>query len=119
MPNLHPPSGVRLQPRGGGGGGGSWHPDAVTTTDTPVAELESHFAAQLREAGWKRLNGRADEVVAWSSWQLPGKGKWRGLLLVLAAFGQSHRVLALRIESSESGGGGWSGYAQGMIRTRR
>jgi hypothetical protein len=93
MPNLYPPSGVLLQPRGGGGGGGSWHTDAMTTMDRPVSELESHFADQLREAGWKRLDGRADEVVAWSSWQLPGKGKWRGLLLVLAAFGHGQRVL--------------------------
>lgn len=119
MPNLYPPSGVLLQPRGGGGGGGSWHTDALTTTDTPVGELESHFADQPKEARWKRLSGRADEVVTWSSWQLPGKCKWRELLLVLAAFGQGRRVLALRIESSETSGGGWSSYAQGLIRTSR
>lgn len=116
MPPIYPPRDVSLHPRGGGGGDGNWHTDAVARTDRPVAELESHFAEQLKEAGWKRLDGSADEVVAWSSWLLPGKGGWRGLLLVLAAYGKDERVLSLRIESSEIGGAGWHATATSFRR---
>lgn len=107
MPPIYPPPDVSLLPRGGGGGDGNWHTDAVARTERSVAELESDFAEQLKETGWKRLDGRVDDVVAWSSWLLPGNGGWRGLLLVLAAYGQDERVLSLRIESSELGGAGW------------
>jgi hypothetical protein len=108
MPALHPPTGMPMRGGGGGGGGGSWHSEASVETDRSVAELQSHFDQQLERAGWKRLAGSTDDVVGWSSWQLPGEGDWRGLLLVLAAFGQSERALHLRIEASDSRGGGAS-----------
>lgn len=101
MPSLHPPAGISLKPRGGGGGGDSWYSQAVVETDRSVADLEAHFATQLAAAGWSRVNGRADEVVGWSSWRLPGEGDWRGLLLVLAAFGSMQRSLQLSIEAGE------------------
>ena len=101
MPSLHPPAGISLKPRGGGGGGDGWFSQAVVETDRSVADLEAHFATQLAAAGWSRVNGRADEVVGWSSWRLPGEGDWRGLLLVLAAFGSMQRSLQLSIEAGE------------------
>jgi hypothetical protein len=107
MPALRPPAGMPMRGGGGGGGGGTWHSQATVETDRPVAELQSHFDQQLERAGWKRLAGSADDVVGWSSWQLPGSGDWRGILLVLAAFGQSERALYLRIEASEATNGGW------------
>ena len=101
MPRLHPPQGVALETQGGGGGGGRWNSEARVDTDLAVAELEAHFASQLIEAGWTRVSGRADDVVGWSSWNLPGQGEWRGLLLVLAAFGANERSLSLRIEEAK------------------
>jgi hypothetical protein len=110
MPALHAPAGTPMRGGGGGGGGGggSWHSEATLETDRPVADLQSHFDQQLERAGWKRAAGRAEEVAAWSSWQLPGDGSWRGLLLVLAAFRQNERYLYLRIESGNASNDGWS-----------
>ena len=101
MPRLHPPQGVALETQGSGGGGGRWNSEARVDTDLTVAELEAHFASQLVEAGWTRISGRADDVVGWSSWNLPGEGEWRGLLLVLAAFRANERSLTLRIEEAK------------------
>lgn len=87
MPSLNPPPDVTLHPQGGGGGGGRWRQEAIADTDLTAGASEAHFAAQLADAAWARLDGRGEDAVAWSSWQLPGEGDWRGLLLVLALFG--------------------------------
>lgn len=105
MPALHPPEGIPLRGGGGGGGGGSWHSEASLETDLSVAELQSHFAMQLERGGWKRVAGSSDDVVAWSSWQLPGEGGWHGILLVLAAR-PGERFLYLRIEANDPRDGG-------------
>lgn len=109
MPTLHPPEGMPLRGGGGGGGGGSWHSEASLETDLPVAELQPHFDKQLERAGWNHVSGSADDVVAWSSWQLPGEGGWHGILLVLASQ-PGERFLYVRIEANEprDGGGGIS-----------
>lgn len=105
MPALHPPEGIPLRGGGGGGGGGSWHSEATLETDLPVAELQSHFGRQLERAGWKQVAGSADDVVAWSSWELPGDGGWHGTLLVLAAKA-GERFLYVRIAADEPRDGG-------------
>jgi len=107
MPPLQPPAGVALRGGGGGGGGGTWHSEATVEIDQPVSEVESHFAQQLERAGWTRIAGAADDVAAWSSWQLPGDGRWRGILLVLAAFASNERFLYVRIAGGEPDDGGW------------
>jgi hypothetical protein len=101
MPPLQPPEGVALETQGGGGGGGRWNSEARVDTDLTVAALEAHFASQLVDAGWTRISGRADDLVGWSSWSLPGEGEWRGLLLVLAAFRANERSLTLRVEETK------------------
>jgi hypothetical protein len=100
MPALHPPYGMPLRGGGGGGNGASWHSEASLETDLPAAELQSHFAKQLERARWTRVAGSADDVVAWSSWQLPGGGGWNGILLVLGAR-PGERFLYVRIEANE------------------
>jgi hypothetical protein len=101
MPRLHSPEGVALETQGSGGGAGRWYSEARVDTALTVADLEAHFASQLVEAGWTRISGRADDVIAWSSWHLPGEGEWRGLLIVLAAFRANERSLTLRIEETK------------------
>lgn len=101
LPALRPPSGVALRGQSGSGGSGRWTSEATVQTDRPVPELEAHFAAQLARAGWMRTAGRSDDIVGWSAWQLPGEQDWRGLLLVLAPFGQAERSLSVRIEQSQ------------------
>jgi len=107
MPALHPPAGLPMR-GGGGGGGGTWQSQANIETDRPVADLLTHFDQQLERAGWKRVSGSADDVVGRSSWQLPGDRDWRGILIVLAAFGDRERALYLRIEASDQRNGGWT-----------
>jgi hypothetical protein len=116
MPPLSPPVGAALHGGGGGGGSGSWHSEASVETGLSIADVESHFAKQLERAGWTRLGGSADDLVAWSSWQVPGDGDWRGLLLVLAAFKPGEPFLYLRIEAAETHEGGW--YSSGMTAYR-
>jgi hypothetical protein len=103
MPTLHPPAGVTVHPQGGGGGGGRWRQEATAETDLAAGVLEAHFADQLLSADWTRVDGRSEDAVAWSSWELPRDGDWRGLLLVLALFGTTRRSLWLGIESATSG----------------
>jgi hypothetical protein len=63
--------------------------------------LEEHFAGQLIEAGWTRVAGSTDAAVGWSTWEVPGDGSWRGVLVVLAVFESAERFLTLRIEEQE------------------
>ena len=106
MPQLHAPRGVALEMQGSSGGEGRWTSEARIDADLSVAELEEHFASQLAAAGWERVAGRADDVVGWSSWLVPGDGNWRGLLTVLAPFAARERSLSLRIESRDRDTGG-------------
>lgn len=102
MPSLYPPPGVTAHNQGGGGSRDRQHIEASAYTDLAASVLEVHFAAQLSEAGWTRVDGRAEDAVAWSSWLLPTEGEWRGLLLVLAIFGTTRRSLWLQIEAAEA-----------------
>jgi hypothetical protein len=117
MPPLSPPAGAALHGGGGGGGSGSWHSEASVETELSIADVDSHFAKQLERAGWTRLGGTAEDVVAWSSWRVPGEGDWRGLLLVLGAFKQGEPYLYLRVEAADPDRGGW--YSGGSVRAYR
>jgi len=116
IPPLQPPAGVPLRGGGGGGGSGSWHSEATVETDLPVPDLEIHFSRQLERAGWTRLAGTADDVAAWSSWNLPGEGDWGGILLVLAAFKSGERFLYVRVAAGDASEGG--GYSSGTMTFR-
>ena len=105
IPTLHAPPRILLAPSSGGGGSDrDWTARATARTAMAVGELEAHFASQLSEAGWARLGGHDDGVVAWSSWRLPGEQHWKGLLLVDAAFYEDRRSLLVRIEAEPSTG---------------
>jgi hypothetical protein len=98
LPTLRAPDGVIL--RGGmGGSGGSDRQtsDAGAVSKLSVSDIESAFETQLVAAGWTRLAHNADGPVAWSTWQLPGEGNWRGLLLINET-GADKRSLTVRAE---------------------
>ena len=111
LPSLSAPNGARLWRQHGGGGSGHWTSESTIETDWSVGGTEAHFAEQLARAGWTRVGGSVDDTVGWSSWQLPGDGHWRGLLLVLAAFGPGEQSLTLRVEQSEPRQEDWSSYS--------
>jgi hypothetical protein len=110
MPLLRAPAGVRISGQHGGGGSGHWTSESTVQTDRSVTEMEAHFAEQLVQAGWRRVGGSANGTVGWSSWQLPGDGGWRGLLLVLAAFRRGEHSLTLRVEQDERSDEAWSSH---------
>jgi hypothetical protein len=111
LPSLSAPADSRLRRQHGGGGSGHWSSESTIQTDRSVGEIEAHFAKQLAGASWRRVGGSADDTVGWSSWELPGDGQWRGLLLVLAAFRSGERSLTLRVEQHEPGEEDWSSYS--------
>ncbi len=102
VPVLRSPAGAPLSPDASGGGGEHlWYSYATAETDMPVPALAAHFDSQLVEIGWTRIAGKADDVVTWSSWRLPGEGEWHGILLVLEAFVPSQRALFLQVEGGQ------------------
>jgi hypothetical protein len=115
LPRLKPPPGVKLQPEGTGGGGGRWKSEARAQTEMAPMELEAYFAKQLEAAGWGRAAGSADENFAWSSWLIPDSGKWRGILLVLAAFPGS-REISVQAEIMPASGRPGGGHAVSQFR---
>jgi hypothetical protein len=113
LPRLVPPPGVVMQPVGGGGGGSNrWSSEAAAETTRPAAELEVHFADQMRAAGWVRQTGGVAGWLAWSAWALPQEGDWQALLLVAEWPSPNRRWLSVRVESPSlaaegiGGGGG-------------
>ncbi|HEY3109737.1 MAG TPA: hypothetical protein VGL23_13335, partial [Chloroflexota bacterium] len=98
LPTLVAPDGLDLVVNGGGGAPGLASA-ATAQTDRGTAELEAHFAGQLRTAGWTRLGGASDPILSWSSWRPAGQGDWTGLLYALALPGSKHRSFRLVLES--------------------
>jgi hypothetical protein len=113
LPRLVPPTGVVMQQVGGGGGGPNrWSSEASAETSRPAAELEVHFADQMRAAGWARQTGGVASWLAWSAWAIPQEGDWQALLLVAEWPSPNRRWLSVRVESPSlaaegiGGGGG-------------
>lgn len=99
LPVLRAPDGVVLRGgMGGSAGNDRQSSEASATSKLSVADIASAFEQQLIAAGWTRLARSADGPVAWSTWQLPGEGNWRGLLLVHET-GSDRRSLTVRAET--------------------
>ncbi len=100
LPVLYGPKGALLDGVSTSSGGPNrWNSDATAETDLSPADLEAHFAAQLKAAGWTRLGGLTQGPVAWSLWSLPSDGNWQGLLYVAEGPTRGRRWLHLRVEA--------------------
>ncbi len=99
VPVLRPPAGAPLWGGGGGGGEHDWTSHALGQTGMSPAELESHFARQLLDAGWTRVAGGATGPVASSTWIVPGEEEWHGLLVIAEAPASGRQMLLLRVDS--------------------
>lgn len=77
IPDLVPPPGARPLPgrMGGGGGPDDWDTSAALAVDLTPGDLEAHYAAQLGEAGWSRLEGGSGERHARSVWGFEHRGR--------------------------------------------
>ncbi len=100
LPPLRAPSGVVVRGQSGGGSERHWEMETTVQTDRSVVELEQHFAAQLVDAGWHRIAGPTDELIARSSWDLPRAEGWRGVLTIRSA-GKGERQLTVRVQRSD------------------
>jgi len=69
----------------GGGGGSGYYANTTVRTDLDPAAIGTHYAAQLRDAGWTAQGEGHAGPVAWSAWTFrDGDGEeWRGLLFAL------------------------------------
>ncbi len=102
IPTLKVPAGVELV---GGSGMGSSGEEANSTTNLKTtmtaAELEAHFAGQLRDLGWQLQEQQSSEGYAASLWRLTDdqNDPWTGYLIVLELMQSSDRRYAyLQIE---------------------
>lgn len=85
IPDLSPPPDSRLFPQGGGDSDDSAHFAATLETTLDLAFINSHYAAQLAEAGWTHLDTGEGGPQTWSSWTFRDEEgqRWCGLLLVI------------------------------------
>ncbi len=102
IPTLMVPPGVELV---GGSGMGSSGDEANSTTNLKTtltaAELEAHFAGQLRSLGWQHVQQQSSEGYAASSWRFMDdqKDPWTGYLILLEVMnGSDRRYAYLQIE---------------------
>ena len=74
-------------PFGNGGGGGGdmayWH--GVLKADVEISELANHYAAQLIEANWSRIEQQHSNEFAWQTWTFLDENDaiWKGLFFIL------------------------------------
>ena len=74
-------------PFGNGGGGGTdmfyWH--GVLKADVEISEIVNHYAAQLMEAKWSRIEGQQNDEFVWQTWTVQDEDDaiWKGLFLIL------------------------------------
>ena len=99
IPTLRAPEQVVVTAFSASGGDQDWTTQATARTGMAVGELEAHFASQLSDIGWTRLERGDDGIVSWSSWWLPGELGWSGMLMVYGAFSKDERSLTLRIQA--------------------
>lgn len=85
LPRLRtPPGAVWHRTDGGEGPGRSMWRMTDIRTELTVAELGAHFAPQLEEQGWQRVEQSQSDRTAWSLWtHTDDEGRdWAGILLV-------------------------------------
>lgn len=85
IPNLAPPPGSYQFPGGGGGGMDAVDTHATLETDLEPAAVGTHYAAQLEEAGWLRLDEGQSGPQAWSVWSFTDDNgqPWEGVFTAL------------------------------------
>lgn len=108
MPSLLAPPGVAVEGGGGGGGESHWSSQASARTDMPIKDLVEYFASQLDAAGWSRRGGASENDLAWTLWDLPAEGAWKGLLIGVGVADRTECMLTLQIQRSSRSGGSWS-----------
>lgn len=121
FPPLKPPAGTQQTGGGGGSGGNNSMYSTATLTmneERDLAELGAHYASQLEQGGWTRLDEGSNGPVAWSRWTYRDEDNelWNANFLILKTQEQQPQyqlyIQATMDESSPPPRGGWfSSYA--------
>ena len=67
-----------------------------------AAALEAHFAKQLQAADWRRLDGRSDGPLCWSTWKVAGDNDMQALLYAFEGPVPHQRDLLVQVTSSSA-----------------
>jgi hypothetical protein len=98
LPTLTPPQGAHVKGSGSSGGGDSREANAEIESPLSPAEMVSHFAAQLQQAGWT-LGSRASEgdVSVQTARRTDERGRQLYGLLLDARFGPRDHQMSFRV----------------------
>jgi hypothetical protein len=116
LPRLLPPPGAQQLSSGGSSGDHEVSTQATLKLDTEmeIAQLSTHYTAQLEQAGWRHLEEGQNGPIAWHTWQFHDQDNelWRGTFFVLKQ-PTPQPTYRLYLEAiwdgdSQSTGGGWS-----------
>lgn len=102
IPTLQPPAGARVQPTGASGGTNRWEVGAQVESSLSLAELLSHYATELRSAGWEPLDEATGTMMGSRLYQRTHEGvRWTGLLTITERPGATFRTASLRLDGEE------------------
>ncbi len=102
LPPLRPPSGARFGSTGQSMGMGVTGSTAIVESSLSATDLEAHFTEDLQNGGWDRAEHGADGPSAWSTWSLPDRPDWYGILQVIELPGGDRRAASVLVFSSGS-----------------
>ena len=115
VPQLTPSAGAQQWPGGGGGGSDQFYSSATLEADADIATLSAHYAGQLEQGGWTRLDAGQSGPSAWHTWMLQDESgqAWYGTFCMLRKpGGAGSYFLLLRIEPANrrQPRGGWFSF---------
>lgn len=103
MPSLYPPFGIRMQLTGMGGFEDQFMSSASLDTRRAVEDVLSHFASQLRAAGWKEGEKSKAGSFLTQQWQYADSAgtNWSGLFVVSAPPSVVRRDLLFTVSKAQ------------------
>jgi hypothetical protein len=102
IPSLKAPVGVELQRTSSCGNGFSNSKiSAIAKTNQDAVDLEAFIAHQLEAAGWKRVTGHGEKLLAWSLWQIPSHSEWQGVLLAIQSPKKNQYLISVEVTSQD------------------
>jgi hypothetical protein len=100
IPPLRPPRGVRiLLPGVATGEDRQWIATTTAKTELGPEDLDVHYSAQLRAAGWRRVTGQSSAEAAISMWQIEIENR-TGMGVLVSARGQHEDEVTLLLIST-------------------
>jgi hypothetical protein len=103
MPSLYPPLGIRMQLTGMGGFENQFVSSASLDTRRAVEDVLSHFASQLRAAGWQEGEKAKTGSFLTQQWQYADSTgtNWSGLFVVSAPPSVVRRDLLFTVSKAQ------------------